>query len=58
VGEVRDEIRGRSGRETNLSDGSEVVNEIGLGHSDSSVSDGKGLLLLVGGDSDVEILWE
>lgn len=42
--------------ETYLSDSTEVVNEVGLGHTDTGVPDGKGLGLLVGGNSDVEIL--
>lgn len=43
-------------RSTDLSDGSEVVDKVGLSHSNSGVPDGEGLLLLVGSDSDVEVL--
>jgi hypothetical protein len=39
-----------------LGDCSQVVNEVGLGHTDTSVSDGQGLLLLVGSDSDEHFL--
>lgn len=39
-----------------LGDGSQVVDEVGLGHADTGVHNGQGLLLLVGGDLDVEIL--
>jgi len=39
-----------------LGDCSQVVDEVGLGHTDTSVSDGQALVLLVGGDSDVELV--
>jgi hypothetical protein len=41
---------------TRLGDGTEVVDEIGLSHSNTGISDGKGTLLLVGGDTDVKVL--
>lgn len=39
-----------------LGDCSQVVDQVGLGHTDTSVSDGQALVLLVGGDSDVKLL--
>ena len=39
-----------------LGDRSQVVNQVGLGHTNTSVSDGEALVLLVGSDSDVELL--
>ena len=39
-----------------LGDSTEVVDHIGLGHTDTSITDGEDLVLLVGGDTNVEIL--
>ena len=39
-----------------LCDGTEVVDQVGLGHTDTGIPDGEGALLLVGGDPDVEVL--
>lgn len=39
-----------------LGDCSQVVDQVGLGHTDTGVSDGQALVLLVGGDSDVKLL--
>jgi len=39
-----------------LGDCSQVVNQVGLGHTNTGVSDGEALVLLVGSDSDVELL--
>ncbi len=41
---------------TRLGDRTQVVNQVGLGHSDTGITDGQGLVLLVRGDSDVEVL--
>jgi hypothetical protein len=41
---------------TGLCDRTEVVDEIGLGHTNTGIPDGEGTLLLVGGDSDKELL--
>ena len=38
-----------------LGDGSEVVDEVGLGHADTGVADAEELVLLLGGDADVEL---
>jgi hypothetical protein len=42
--------------EADLGDRSEVVDKVSLGHSDSGIPDGEGLVLLVGRDSDEEVL--
>lgn len=42
---------------TGLGDRTQVVDQVGLGHTDTSVSDGQGLVDLVGDDSDVEVLF-
>ena len=39
-----------------LRDGTEVVNEVGLGHADTSITNGEDLVLLVGCDTDVQVL--
>ncbi len=39
-----------------LGDGSEIVDEVGLGHSDSRVDESEGLVVLVGDDLDEEVL--
>ena len=39
-----------------LGDRTEVVDEVGLGHADTGVADAKDLVLLLGGDADVELL--
>jgi hypothetical protein len=39
-----------------LGDGTKVVDEVGLGHTNTRVADGERLLLLVRGDADVELL--
>jgi hypothetical protein len=41
---------------TGLCDRTEVVDEIGLGHTNTGIPDGEGTLLLVGSDSDKELL--
>jgi hypothetical protein len=41
---------------TGLGDRTEVVDQVGLGHTNTGIPDGKGTLLLVGSDSDVELL--
>ena len=41
---------------TRLSNCTEVVDHVSLGHTDTRVADAKGLVLLVGGDADIEIL--
>ena len=39
-----------------LGDGTKVVDEVGLGHADTSIASGEDLVLLVGCDTDVEVL--
>ena len=39
-----------------LGDGTEVVDHVGFGHTDTSITDGEGLVLLVGGDANVQFL--
>ncbi len=39
-----------------LGDGTEVVDEVGLGHADTGIDDGENLVLLVGDDADIEVL--
>lgn len=39
-----------------LGDGTEVVDHVSLGHTDTSVADGEDLVLLVGDDTDEEFL--
>jgi hypothetical protein len=39
-----------------LGDGTEVVDHVGLGHTDASITDGEDLILLVGGDANVQFL--
>jgi len=39
-----------------LGNGTQVVDEVGLGHADAAVDDGQGLGLLVGHDLDEEVL--
>lgn len=39
-----------------LGDGTEVVDEVGLGHANTGIADGEDLVVLVGGDADVELL--
>ena len=50
----------RNGKKTNLSsrlgDGTKVVNHISLGHTNTGIADGEDLVLLVGDETDVEIL--
>lgn len=41
---------------TRLGDSTEVVNKVGLGHTDTSIPDGEGTFLLVGDDTDVQVL--
>lgn len=41
---------------TRLCDGSEVVDQICLGHTNTSVAESEGLVLLVGGDTNIELL--
>jgi len=40
-----------------LGDSTEVIDHIGLGHANTSVPDGKNLVLLVGNNADVEFLF-
>jgi hypothetical protein len=54
VGTRRQGLHERLG--TGLGDCSEVVDKVGLGHTDTGIPDGEGTLLLVGGDSDVKVL--
>jgi hypothetical protein len=54
VGTRRQGLHERLG--TGLGDCSEVVDEVGLSHTNTGVPDGEGALLLVRGDSDVEVL--
>jgi hypothetical protein len=42
---------------TRLGDCSQVVDQIGLGHTNTGITDGEGTLLLVGGDPDVQVLF-
>ncbi len=44
------------GLRAGLGDGTQVVDEISLGHADAGVHDGEGLVLLVGRDLDEEVL--
>ena len=39
-----------------MGDGTEVVDEVGLGHTDTGIADGEGLVGLIGDDLDVEVL--
>ena len=39
-----------------VGDGTEVVDEVGLGHTDTGIADGEGLVGLIGDDLDVEVL--
>ena len=39
-----------------LGDGTKVVDEVSLGHTNTGIADGKDLVLVVGGDADVEVL--
>jgi hypothetical protein len=39
-----------------LGDRSKVVDQVGLGHTDTGIADGKKLVLLVWSDTDVELL--
>ena len=39
-----------------LGNGTKVVDQIGLGHTNTSVSEGKDLVLLVRNDADIELL--
>jgi hypothetical protein len=41
---------------TRLCDGSEVVDQICLGHTNTGVAEGEGLVLLVGGNTNIELL--
>lgn len=41
---------------TRLGDCAEVVDKVGLCHTDTGITDGEDLVLLVGGDADVEVL--
>ena len=41
---------------TGLGDGTKVVDKVSLGHTDTRVTDGKSLRLLIGNDSDEELL--
>jgi hypothetical protein len=41
---------------TRLRDGSEVVDQICLGHTNTSVAESEGFVLLVGGDTNIELL--
>lgn len=40
---------------TGLSDRTEVVDHVGLGHTDTGITDGENLVLLVGGNTNVEL---
>ena len=50
----------RNGKKTNLSsrlgDGTKVVNHISLGHANTGITDREGLALLVGDNTDEELL--
>jgi len=39
-----------------LGDGTEVIDHVSLGHTNTRITDGEGLVLLVGGDANVEFL--
>ena len=39
-----------------LGDGTKVVDEVGLGHTDTGIDDGENLVLLVGDDADDKVL--
>ena len=39
-----------------LSDGTKVVDHVGLGHTDTGITEGEDLVLLVRGDTDEELL--
>lgn len=54
VGTRRQGLHERLG--SGLGDCSKVVDEVGLGHTDTSIPDSEGALLLVRGDSDVQVL--
>lgn len=41
---------------TGLGDSTQIVDEVGLGHTDTSITNGENLVLLVRGDADVELL--
>lgn len=41
---------------TGLGDGTQVVDEVGFGHTDTGITNGEDLVLLVGDDADEEFL--
>lgn len=41
---------------TGLGDGTQVVDEVCFGHTDTGITDGEELILLVGRDADAELL--